>query len=64
MSNPAGAPLDFSKFSTYTSDNVQRSGRRSVARHSVAAPSLRDKFSRARVTDGDGTGGMGENEED
>ena len=60
----AGAPLDFSKSLTYTSDSFQRSGRRSVARHSVAMPSPRNKFSRARVTDGDGTGDMGEDEED
>ena len=60
----AGAPLDFSKSLTYTSDSFQRSGQRSVARHSVAMPSPCNKFSHARVTDGDGTGDMGEDEED
>jgi hypothetical protein len=50
----SGAPKeDFSRFSTCTSGCFQCSGRRSVARHSEAAPSP-GGFSRDRVSNGDG----------
>ena len=51
-SSDADALPDFSRLSTCDSGGFKLSGRRSVVRHSEAAPSPRDGFSRARLSGG------------
>jgi len=55
-------PSDFSRFSVGKSGGFKHSERRLVARHSEAAPSPSGQFSRARVSNGNGSERKGKNE--